>query len=81
MKNPHLEEEKKRLFHAQLIQELRNTPPNANFYLQTFVMIQKIGQLDKAKKAKLFENDDWNDPDLQEAFIQKAELFLDTHVK
>ena len=59
MNNPELEE-KRKSFRAHLIKELRNTPSNSDFYLQTFIMIQKIGQLDKAKNAKLFENDDWN---------------------
>ena len=80
MNNPELEA-KRKSFHAHLIKELRNTPPNANFHLQSFVMIQKIGQLKKAEKAKLFDNEDWNDPDLREVLIQKVERFLDTHVK
>ena len=80
MNNPELEE-KKKSFHAHFIKEFRSTPPNADFYRQTLVMIQKIGQLDKAKKAKLFENDDWNNPDLREVLIQKVERFLDAKVK
>lgn len=74
-------EEKRRSFHAQLIKELRKSPPNADFRLQTFIIIQKIGQLDKAKNAKLFENEDWNNPDLREKLITRIEHFLDTHVK
>jgi len=80
MTNPELEE-KRRSFHDHLIKEFRNIPLNADFYLQVFIMIQKIGQLDKAKKVKLFENEDWNDPDLREVLIHKVEQFLDTYVK
>ncbi|KKL83593.1 hypothetical protein LCGC14_1973210, partial [marine sediment metagenome] len=45
------------------------------------IILRKVGQLDNAKKVKLFENDDWNNSDLREVLIQKVEQFLNSHAK
>lgn len=80
MKNPELEE-RKRSFHAHLIQELRNVPPNDDFYLYAFYIIAKIGLQRKTKEERLFYSEDWNNYNNREELLLKLGHFLDTHIK
>ena len=64
-----------------LIDELRNVPLSANFYLKAYYTVAKIGLQRKAKEEKLFENEEWNNPKIRKELIQKVECFLDKQIK
>ena len=74
-------EKKKRDFLTQIINDLRTTPNSHNFRHSAFATVAKFGLQLKAKKEKLFENEDWNNPKVREELVQKIERFLEKQFK
>ena len=74
-------EQKRRSFLEQVVDEIRNVPRYNNFYIEVFFVIAKFGLQIKAKQEKLFENEDWNNFECRDELIKKIEVFLDRNTK
>jgi len=74
-------EQKRRDFLEEVVDEIRNVPPNDDFYLRAFYTVAKFGLQLKAKQEKLFENEDWNNFNCRDELIKKIEEFLERHIK
>ena len=53
----------------------------SNFYLEIFYVIANLGLQIKAKQEKLFENEDWDNPECRDELIRKVERFLNKYIK
>ena len=71
-------EQKRRDFLKEVVDEIRNVPKHDNFYLKAFYVIAKFGLQLKAKQEKLFENEDWNNPECRDNLIRRVENFLES---
>lgn len=74
-------EQKRRDFLEEVVDEIRNVPEHDNFYLKAFYVIAKFGLQLKAKQEKLFENEDWNNFKCRNELIKKIEDFLERNIK
>ena len=74
-------EQKRRSSIEEIVEKIRNVPRYSTFYLNTFNVIASIGLQLKAKQEKLFEGEDWNNPECQDDLIRKVEGFLDKSIK
>jgi len=74
-------EQKRRSFLEQVVDEIRNVPRYNNFYREVFYVIAKFGLQIKAKQEKLFENEDWDNFECRDELIKKVEIFLDKNIK
>ncbi|MFX1344133.1 MAG: hypothetical protein ACFFBC_00180 [Promethearchaeota archaeon] len=75
------QEQKRKDFLKEVVDEIRNVPLHDDFYLQAFYTIAKFGLQLKAKQERLFENEDWNNFEHRDELIQKIEDFLEKHIK
>lgn len=74
-------EQKRRDFLEQVVDEIRNVPRYNNFYHEVFYVIAKFGLQIKARQERLFENEDWNNFECRDELIKKVEGFLERHIK
>jgi len=74
-------EQKRRDFLEEVVDEIRNVPRNSNFYHEVFYVIAKFGLQLKAKRENLFENEDWDNLECRDELIKKVERFLNKYIK
>ncbi len=60
--------------------EICNVPNYSNFRRNTFHVIAKLGLQMKAGEEKLFDTDDWYDPEFSEELTKKIREFLIRHI-
>lgn len=61
--------------------EICNVPSYSNFYSNTFYVIAKLGLQLKANEERLFDGDDWYNPECKDELIEKIRKFLIKHIK
>lgn len=74
-------DQKRRSFLKEVVDEIRSVPPHDDFYLRAFYTVARFGLQLKAKQEKLFENEDWNNFECRDELIKKVEIFLDRNIK
>ncbi len=67
---------KRAQFTQEILDSIRNAPKYCSFYSHVFSRMAALGLLRKAKKKKLFENEDWSNPANKERLMRKIEKFL-----
>ena len=61
--------------------EISNIPNYSNFRRNTFFVIAKLGLQLKAREEKLFDTDDWHDPECRDELTKKIREFLVKHIR
>ena len=72
-------EHKKAQFTQEILESICNAPKYCSFYSHVFNKIAALGLQHKAKKAKLFENEDWSDLENRDGLMRKIEKFLNEY--
>jgi len=61
--------------------EICNVPRYSNFRSNAFYVIAKLGLQMKAREEKLFDTDDWHDPECKDELTEKIREFLIKHIR
>jgi hypothetical protein len=75
------QDQKRRNFLKEVVDEIRNVPPHEDFYLKACYTVTRFGLRLKANQENLFENEDWNNYENRDELIKKIEDFLERHTK
>lgn len=65
----------------QAFNEICHVPNYSNFRSNTFFVIAKLGLQLKAREEKLFDTDDWYDPECREELTNKIREFLIKYIR
>ncbi len=58
-----------------------NVPDYNTFYNNTFCVIANLGLQLKAKEEKLFDAEDWSNPQCRDILIERTRKFLIKHIR
>ncbi|HEC37712.1 hypothetical protein LCGC14_2277680 [marine sediment metagenome] len=67
---------KRAQFTQEILDDIRNVPNYCSFYSHVFSRIAALGLQMKAKKERLFENEDWSDLENRDVLMRKIEEFI-----
>ena len=72
---------KRAQFTQEILESICNAPKYCSFYSHVFNRIAALGLHMKAKKERLFENEDWSNLANREELMRKIEKFIIKHTK
>ncbi len=72
---------KRAQFTQEILDDICNAPGYCSFYSFVSNRMAALGLQHKAKKEKLFENEDWSNRNNKEKLMKKIEKFLNENTK
>ena len=68
-------------FIQQIFNEICHVPKYSDFRQNTFYVLAKHWLHIKAEQEKLFDSDDWFNPECRDELLLKIRAFLNRHIK
>lgn len=72
---------KRAQFTKEIIDSIRNAPKYCSFYSHTFNKIAALGLQMKAKRERLFEDEDWSNIENRDVLMRKIKKFIVKHTR
>ncbi len=72
---------KRAQFTQEILDSIRNAPAYCSFYSHVFSRIAALGLQMKAKRERLFEDEDWYSIENRQVLMRKIEKFIVKHTR